>query len=272
MRLYSARPITRHSSSTSACAPASPSRARCSKVAASAPKRRAIALPATSASTSPTLPHPHSASSLSDTNMWPAWPALPFLPRSTPPVHAQAHADAGAPGHVGAVVEALQRAPAALGFQRGDAVVLDPHLAKALRAAAPPAGPSSSRWASRAPGRRCRRRCWAPPPRPGRRAGRTARTTRPRPRWTVSGAMPISAQASSTSRMTCRASASLSPVLAVGSLRRASSSSPAPLFRLTATLVPPMSMQAFMRALGAQTSLDNGAGHQAQQDRWWSAE
>jgi hypothetical protein len=55
-----------------------------------------------------------------------------------------------------------------------------------------------------------------------------------------------SAQASSTIRSTCADSASFVPVLAVGSLRRASRSSPAPLLRLTATLVPPMSMQAFM--------------------------
>ena len=55
------------------------------KVAASLPYRRAIALPATRASTSPIFPQPHSAWSLSETNMWPAWPALPFLPRNSRP-------------------------------------------------------------------------------------------------------------------------------------------------------------------------------------------
>ncbi len=46
-------------------------------------------------------------------------------------VHAQAHAHAGAPGDVGAVVQALQRAPVALGLERGHGVVLDPHAAEA---------------------------------------------------------------------------------------------------------------------------------------------
>ena len=47
------------------------------------------------------------------------------------PVHTQAHANAGAPGHVSAVGQGLtlvlQCAPAALGFQRGNAVVRHPH-------------------------------------------------------------------------------------------------------------------------------------------------
>ena len=45
-------------------------------------------------------------------------------------VHAHAHANTGAPGHIGAVVHALQRAPAALGLQRAHAVVFYPHIGK----------------------------------------------------------------------------------------------------------------------------------------------
>jgi hypothetical protein len=49
-------------------------------------------------------------------------------------VHAQAGANPRAPGDISAVrhghVIHLQRAPAALGFERGDAVVFNPHLGK----------------------------------------------------------------------------------------------------------------------------------------------
>ena len=45
-------------------------------------------------------------------------------------VYAKANADAGAPGDISAMRHTLQRAPAALGFQRGNAVVLDPHAGK----------------------------------------------------------------------------------------------------------------------------------------------
>jgi len=54
--------------------------------------------------------------------------SVPSLQHVT--VHAQAGADAGAPGDIGAVIDALQGAPAALGDQRGDAVVGHPHVAK----------------------------------------------------------------------------------------------------------------------------------------------
>ena len=46
-------------------------------------------------------------------------------------VDAQPDADAGAPGDVGAMVDALQRAPAPLGLERGDRIVLDPHVGEA---------------------------------------------------------------------------------------------------------------------------------------------
>jgi hypothetical protein len=169
-------------------------------------------------------------------------------------VDAQAHADAGAPGDVGAVVEALQRAPAALGLQRGHGIVLDAHAGEARaqrrldraviqsfgRPRAGPAMPpqmlgvASSTMPScstKGPARRRRRAC-------------TAAST------------PASAQASSTMRITWRATASLLPVLAVGSLRRPTQR-PVPVLRLTATLVPPMSMQAFMGAsfLGLSVSV-----------------
>ena len=52
------------------------------------------------------------------------------------PVHTQADADAGAPGHVGTVVERLavdmQRTPAALGLERADAIVFHPDMVKML--------------------------------------------------------------------------------------------------------------------------------------------
>ena len=51
-------------------------------------------------------------------------------------IHTQANADAGAPGNVGTVGHglaiALQRTPAALGLQRGDGIVFNPHLGKDL--------------------------------------------------------------------------------------------------------------------------------------------
>ena len=47
-------------------------------------------------------------------------------------IDAQARADAGAPGHIGTVIHALQRAPAALGLQRGNAVVFYPNARKGL--------------------------------------------------------------------------------------------------------------------------------------------
>ena len=47
-------------------------------------------------------------------------------------VHAHAHANAGAPGHISAVVQTLQRAPTALGFQRPHTVVFHPHVGKCL--------------------------------------------------------------------------------------------------------------------------------------------
>jgi hypothetical protein len=46
-------------------------------------------------------------------------------------VHAQAHADAGAPGGIGAVIESLERAPVALRLEPGHRVVLDAHLPEA---------------------------------------------------------------------------------------------------------------------------------------------
>src|SRR5690606_17941925 len=49
------------------------------------------------------------------------------------PVDAQAHAHAGAPGDVGTVVHALQRAPAPLGLERRDRVVLDAYAREAPR-------------------------------------------------------------------------------------------------------------------------------------------
>ena len=71
-------------------------------------------------------------------------------------IHTQAHANAGAPGEVGAVVQRLavllQRAPAPLGLQRGDAVVFDPHPRKVLtqRRFQPGAGPTVGQTARRA--------------------------------------------------------------------------------------------------------------------------
>ena len=173
-------------------------------------------------------------------------------------VDAQADADAGAPGDVGAVVAALQRAPAALGLQRGDRVVLDPHVREALLAAAPRSAPSARCWAARAPGRRCRRRCSARPARPCRRAARRGRQDETPTRSTAPRSMPCSSQASSISRRICTASASLAPVLAVGSLRRPISGDALSAERLTATLVPPMSTQALM---GSNPSRDQGRDH-----------
>ncbi|MPN39153.1 hypothetical protein SDC9_186681 [bioreactor metagenome] len=48
------------------------------------------------------------------------------------PVHAQAHAHARAPGDVGAVIAAAQRAPASLGHQGGHGVIGDAHRAQRL--------------------------------------------------------------------------------------------------------------------------------------------
>ena len=49
-------------------------------------------------------------------------------------VHTQAKTDARAPGQKAAVVQALQRAPAALGLQRGNAVVFQPQAVAEHRA------------------------------------------------------------------------------------------------------------------------------------------
>ena len=49
-----------------------------------------------------------------------------------PAIDTQAGADAGAPGHIRTVVHALQRTPAALGLQRGNAVVFYPHARKSF--------------------------------------------------------------------------------------------------------------------------------------------
>ena len=74
-------------------------------------------------------------------------------------VHAQAQANAGAPGDIGAVGQwhapLLQGAPAALGLQGGNAVVFDPHLDKVLpqRRLQPGAGPvigQAARWPGQA--------------------------------------------------------------------------------------------------------------------------
>ena len=74
-------------------------------------------------------------------------------------VHAQAQANAGAPGDIGAVGQwlapLLQGAPAALGLQGGNAVVFDPHPGKVLpqRRLQPGAGPvigQAARWPGQA--------------------------------------------------------------------------------------------------------------------------
>ena len=66
-------------------------------------------------------------------------------------VHAQPQADAGAPGHVGAMVQALQRAPAPLGLQRRNAVIANTHIGKGCaqrcfeQSAAPVVGQAAGR-------------------------------------------------------------------------------------------------------------------------------
>ena len=66
----------------------------------------------------------------------PRVPRIAVLAPQYMAVHAQAHANAGAPGEVGAVGQGLavdlERSPAAFGLQCGNAIIFDPHPGKNL--------------------------------------------------------------------------------------------------------------------------------------------
>ena len=64
----------------------------------------------------------------------PRVPRIAVLSAKDMAVHAQTQANAGAPRHISAMVQGLavdlQRTPAALGFQRTNAIVFNPHFAE----------------------------------------------------------------------------------------------------------------------------------------------